>query len=114
MEKPKSTKTAPIKKICIICREAPVKNDYWIYIWEGRVGSSCQKCADKWYTIGEYLICKAVDAMEGNGIKRIMWKDKLGRWEISAHGVTSQRQVTFMQNLLVLYRKLYPEFYWDW
>lgn len=112
MENVKTTKR--ILETCCICRAAAAKNEFWVFRWEGRSGYACEKCSERWYTIGEFLICKAVDAMTENGIKHITWKDKYGRWEISAYGITSERQVVFMQNLLVLYRKLYPEFTWDW
>ena len=113
MENFKTTKNASIRK-CLICLDKPPKNGYWVFIWKNRSGYACEQCADEWYHNGNYLITKAVDAMEANGIKHITWKDKYGRWEISAYGIQTQRQVAFMQNLLVLYRKLFPEFCWDW
>lgn len=96
---------------CIRCNRETT-NVFWMYIWKGKQGFTCEECGAFIHSIGDYLLDKASDLYHKHGIKMGAVKEKFGRYEIYVYPETKE-QHRIVKATQEFYEKQYPEFLWE-
>jgi len=96
--------------VCIICEKKPACG-MWMYVWKEKQGYACRECGERFHIIGDYLVQKAVDMLESQGIKVMQCKEKFGEWRIYLDTYTPLAEKT-AKDLETQFKILFPEFNW--
>lgn len=97
---------------CVLCGRE-VEDRGWQYQWNGKTGSMHQEpCGRDFHTIGYYLLDKAQETLERQGISVAQTKEKFGSMILYSAAQNDEQQ-KIVQALREDYQKRYPEYEWD-
>jgi len=101
----------PPEDKCLMCGNT-VKDAYWKYVWKGKDGYMCRDtCGRDFHTIGYYLLDKAAEILNQQGIKVFQAKEKFGIMMIYTQTQTDIEK-HFVESFEQMWRERYPEFEW--
>jgi ribosomal protein L37AE/L43A len=106
-----SKQTTVKRDKCLVCKTI-TQDRFWIYLWKGKQGYTCEDCGHEIHKAGYTILEKIETILKDHGVTDVYSKEKFGYYRLDATVDTTQ-QLRLSEALFNQARLDFPEFSFD-